>query len=413
MYTSQSRCVGRVILGAFSKTPLKCESMPLTRIQNFRLSPVQKSVTFFSTGKLPQMLKVYETSSLQMRRLSLSSRLSSGLMPKVSKVVPSLSQAQLSALRFKTRKNKKRNQPGKDEWSVVGYSTAESFDMLGLQEGLNEQLIYSELDILEELNGNCIAVTNKYNSDKDDLSKEIFFFKDGNIIFWNVPELERSSVLKFTNRFALQSYEEDLIYEESELMNFSFSSALTKPTLEKGLIMLNPHLETFLLDKYTFSDAIASSVKLGAWEAALDNIIDSIEHISEDLKNNGNVRISSREVLQKSGEILALRHVINLSSDLLDTPDFYWDREGLENLFLATCSHLAVAKRTKIVNEKLNHCLELMELVSTHLSTDHGARLEWIIIVLIFIEICFEVLHLVERKFGGFTVLGGESDSEH
>ena len=40
-------------------------------------------------------------------------------------------------------------------------------------------------------------------------------------------------------------------------------------------------------------------------------------------------------------------------------------------------------------------------------------RLEWIIIVLIFIEICFEVLHLVERKFGGFTILGGESDSEH
>ena len=35
--------------------------------------------------------------------------------------------------------------------------------------------------------------------------------------------------------------------------------------------MLNPHLETFLLDKYTFSDAIASSVKLGAWEAALGN----------------------------------------------------------------------------------------------------------------------------------------------
>ena len=55
-----------------------------------------------------------------------------------------------------------------------------------------------------------------------------------------------------------------------------------------------------------------------------------------------------REVLQKSGEILALRHVINLSSDLLDTPDFYWDREGLENLYLATCSHLSVAKRTKI-----------------------------------------------------------------
>jgi len=411
--TSQARCMGRVLLSAFSKSPLECKKMLVTRVSNLRQSPVQTSLAYFSTRRLPLLLKVYQTSSIQMRQLSLSSRLCNGLMPKVPKAAPSLSQAQLNALRFKTRKNKKRSQPGKDEWSVVGYSIAESFDMLGLQEGLNHQLIYSELDMLEELDGNCIVVTNKYNSDKDDLSKEIFFFKDGNIIFWNVPELERNSVLKFTNKFAIQSYDEDLIYEESELMNFSLSSAITKPALEKGLIMLNPHLETFLLDKYTFSDAIASSVKLGAWESALDKIIDSIEHISEDLKTNGNVRISSREVLQKSGEILALRHVINLSSDLLDTPDFYWDREGLENLFLATCSHLAVAKRTKIVNEKLNHCLELMELVSTHLSTDHGARLEWIIIVLIFIEICFEVLHLVERKFGGFTFLEGDSDSEH
>ena len=37
----------------------------------------------------------------------------------------------------------------------------------------------------------------------------------------------------------------------------------------QGVILLNPNIETFLLDKYTFSDAIASSVKLGAWEAAL------------------------------------------------------------------------------------------------------------------------------------------------
>ena len=122
------------------------------------------------------------------------------------------------------------------------------------------------------------------------------------------------------------------------------------------------------------------------------------------------MKMTRHEVLQKTGEILALRHVINLSSDLLDTPDFYWDREGLENLYMATCSHLAVAKRTKIVNEKLSHCLELMELISTHLSNEHGSRLEWIIIVLIAIEIGFEVLHLVERKYGGLSFLGSQSD---
>ena len=137
----------------------------------------------------------------------------------------------------------------------------------------------------------------------------------------------------------------------------------------------------------------------------LDKLIDSIEHISEDLKKSANVKLSRQQVLQKTGEILALRHLINLSSDLLDAPDFYWDREGLEDLYMATCSHLALQKRTRIVNEKLNHCLEVMDLISTHLSNEHGARLEWIIIVLIAIEICFELLHLVERKLGGFDFL--------
>jgi len=311
----------------------------------------------------------------------------------------SLSQQQLNALRFKTRKSKKKNIPGKGEWSVVGYSVAKSFDMIGLQEGLYEQLIYNQIELEDELNGSCVCVTNKYATDQDELLKEIFFFKDGNVIFWNVPELERNNVIRFLSKHSMEEYDEDIIYEESELMNFTFCDTLNNPVLEKGLIRLNPDLDSFQLDKYTFSDAIASSVNLGTWEAALDKIIDSIEHISEDLKTSAHVKISNRAVLQKSGEILALRHMINFSSDLLDAPDFYWDREGLENLYLATCSHLAVKRRTNIVNEKLNHCLELLDLVSTHQSTEHGARLEWIIIILIAIEIGFEVLHLADKKY--------------
>lgn len=307
-------------------------------------------------------------------------------MPNRNKGIP---QSHLAALRFRARVGKKRTSPGKDDWSVVGYSTANSFDMLGLQDGLQEQLIYKEISLVDELCGQCIYVTNQYHTEADVQSKDIFFFKDGNVVFWNVPELERNSVLKFLANYTVEEYEQDMIYDESEMMNYTLCDAQTA-SLEKGLIRINPSSPSYVLSKYTFSNAIASSVKLGAWEFTLEKIIDSIEHISEDLKKNANVKLTRDEVLQKTGEILALRHVINLSGDLLDTPDFYWDREALENLYLATCNHLAVGKRTKIVNEKLSHCLELMDLISTHLSTEHGARLEWIIIILIAIEICFE-----------------------
>ena len=49
------------------------------------------------------------------------------------------------------------------------------------------------------------------------------------------------------------------------------------------------------------------------------------------------------------------RHQINLYSDLLMTPDFYWDREDLEMLYNTTCNYLDVGRRTKVCHnfEKL------------------------------------------------------------
>ncbi len=79
-------------------------------------------------------------------------------------------------------------------------------------------------------------------------------------------------------------------------------------------------------------------------EATLDRIIDSIEFVAEDLKRGAKIQMTQAEVLKKTGEIFALRHVVNLSSDLLDVPDFYWDREGLEILYQTTCAHLALGK---------------------------------------------------------------------
>ena len=92
-----------------------------------------------------------------------------------------------------------------------------------------------------------------------------------------------------------------------------------------------------------------------------------------------------------------LRHVLNLSSDLLDTPDFYWDREDLESLYHGTCAHLTIGKRTRVMNEKLTHCCELMDLITTTLNDEHHVRLEWFIIILIMIEVGFELMHFLER----------------
>ncbi|TRY76435.1 hypothetical protein TCAL_00050 [Tigriopus californicus] len=277
--------------------------------------------------------------------------------------------------------------------AVVGYSTAGSYDLLTLADRLERQGVYETHYLVDELTAVCLYATAKYKVDPQVRPQEFFFYEHGSVVFWNTPELERESVIQFLRRVSMDPLESAVIFEESEMMQYALTAEPTR--LQRDLIHLNERDSVY--DKYAFSDAIAASVKLGTLESALDRIIDSIEHVSVDLKRGQKISMSRREVLQKTGEIFALKHAVNLAGDLLDTPDFYWDRENLETLYHATCAHLALSKRTRIVNEKLTHCYELMDLITNHLNDAHHTRLEWFIIILIMIEVGFELLHFVER----------------
>lgn len=61
---------------------------------------------------------------------------------------------------------------------------------------------------------------------------------------------------------------------------FSKPSCLDKD----GNFVLSTHKDAHTLDKYTFSNAMILSVKLGIWEASLEKYIDTIESVTEDLK---------------------------------------------------------------------------------------------------------------------------------
>ena len=68
----------------------------------------------------------------------------------------------------------------------------------------------------------------------------------------------------------------------------------------------------------------------------------------QDLKQGTKINMSRADVLRKTGELFALRHLINLSSDLLDTPDFYWEHEEQEELYQKMCSYFSINRRTRV-----------------------------------------------------------------
>ncbi|KAH8304541.1 hypothetical protein KR059_011815 [Drosophila kikkawai] len=298
-----------------------------------------------------------------------------------------------------------------------GYTTAEEYNLEDLQIALRQQNLYETKRFFSTDNldaeQNVLFVAAKYPTGQQ--PREIFFFREGSVVFWNCSDIETNNVLSFLRSFERESYVSALVHGESEVMPYTYipSTAVdvegdlvaessdfnvaSRAFFQNGKFFVTADTDSFLY-KYTFSNAMAQSIKLGIWEATLTRYIDSIEHLTEDLKRGRRLRISRATMLRKTGELFALRHVINLSSDLLDTPDFYWDREELETLYLQVCSYFSTTRRTKVMNEKINHCVELAELVSHNLNDAHHIRLEWMIIILIMVEVGFEILHFVSDE---------------
>ncbi|XP_022059942.1 required for meiotic nuclear division protein 1 homolog [Acanthochromis polyacanthus] len=296
----------------------------------------------------------------------------------------------------RTKQPSRANQPSqsedKDMMQCIAFATADQYHLPTLCHDLINQG-FQEIDLPRDAS-NVLVISTDMAAKPDD-NAQIFFFREGSVVFWNVEEKTLKRVLRILEHHEIQPYEVALVHWENEEINYTVGEGNTK--LERGNFMLSDQMDQqeAVLEKFAFSNALCLSVKLAIWEVALDNFVDSIQSIPEMLKSGKRVKLSSAEVMKKIGELFTLRHCINLRSDLLLTPDFYWDRENLEKLYDKTCQFLSINRRVNVVNEKLEHCTQLTDLMRSHLSEKHSLRLEWMIVILITIEVLFELAKMI------------------
>ncbi|XP_009645242.1 required for meiotic nuclear division protein 1 homolog isoform X2 [Egretta garzetta] len=297
----------------------------------------------------------------------------------------------------RTKQPSRTNQPLLSDMEnlmqCTAFATADEYHLGNLCHDLTSHG-YVEITSLPRDAANVLVIGTE-KSAKDDDPGMIFFFREGAVVFWNVEEKSMKNIMRVLEQHEIQPYEVALVHWENEEMNYRIGEGQSK--LHKGEILLNSELDSdeVVLQKFAFSNALCLSVKLAIWESLLDNFVESIQSIPEILKSRRKVKLSHADVMQKIGELFALRHRINLSSDLLITPDFYWDREKLEELYDKTCQFLNINRRVKVMNEKLQHCMELTDLMRNHLNEKHTLRLEWMIVILITIEVLFELARVV------------------
>ncbi|KAM3595240.1 uncharacterized protein V6R79_020414 [Siganus canaliculatus] len=296
----------------------------------------------------------------------------------------------------RTKQPSRANQPSlgddKDMMQCIAFATADQYHLPTLCHDLIGHG-FQEIDLPRDAS-NVLGISTDMAAKPDD-DALMFFFREGSVVFWNVEEKTMKNVMRILEHHEIQPYEVALVHWENEEINYTVSEGNTK--LERGNFVLSDSMDQYeaVLEKFAFSNALCLSVKLAIWEVSLDNFVESIQSIPETLKAGKRVKLSSAEVMKKIGELFTLRHCINLRSDLLLTPDFYWDRENLEKLYDKTCQFLSINRRVNVVNEKLEHCTQLTDLMRSHLSEKHSLRLEWMIVILITIEVLFELAKMI------------------
>ncbi|XP_024113783.1 required for meiotic nuclear division protein 1 homolog [Oryzias melastigma] len=296
----------------------------------------------------------------------------------------------------RTKQPSRANQPSlkqdEDMMQCIAFATADQYHLPTLCHDLTNHGFH-EIDLPRDAS-NVLVISTDMTAKPDD-DALMFFFREGSVVFWNVEEKTMKQVMRVLEHHEIQPYEVALVHWENEEINYTLGEGNTR--LERGDFLLSVDIDQpeAVLEKFAFSNALCLSVKLAIWEVALDNFVESIQSIPETLKSGKRIRLSSAEVMQKIGELFTLRHCINLRSDLLITPDFYWDRENLEKLYEKTCQFLSINRRVNVVNEKLEHCSQLTDLMRSHLSEKHSLRLEWMIVILITIEVMFELAKMI------------------
>ncbi|KAI4204301.1 MAG: hypothetical protein LQ350_001281 [Teloschistes chrysophthalmus] len=266
---------------------------------------------------------------------------------------------------------------------------------------------------------------------------DVFIFPSGTVVAWDVPD---STMSYFVNRTLLpaaqqshldQLEEEDLEYMEDPTHSSSAikgdtivlgtrtqssppehhqsqntsSSSSSSSLASSSSSNNNPdeiHNTDTTLTKIAFSSGLARSTKLAVLETLLATYLTSTLSIPRVLSaGRGRLPFTRSFILQKTGQLLLLRAQLNLYSELTDSlPDLFWDSKhelGLEGYYDMVGRALDTNVRIKVLNEKMDYAQEIASVLRQQLSEKHGVRLEWIIILLIAVEVGFAVRQEVKE----------------
>lgn len=218
---------------------------------------------------------------------------------------------------------------------------------------------------------------------------ELFVFEFGAVVFWGFSRGEESSMLDIIREFASDPLSGPEFNAGEDDAAFDTSMYIDTINVANDVITIPD--ETTASQRLAVSFALAQSSVLAVLEYRIDDKVEEYKHIPELLAKSGKIHLSEELLGSMLGEVFVIRHDLNLHYDVLDTPDFFWKEFQYQKDYKRIHLYLEMSSRAQVLNTRLDMLRELLRVLQEQMQSFHSLKMEWIVIIAIFLELVFEI----------------------
>lgn len=225
--------------------------------------------------------------------------------------------------------------------------------------------------------------------------QQIMVFAFGSIVFINTPPSDEKLFFEY-----LKTIRDDLVPKNYEIYqdDYELRENAAMPVADENVPLhftdeyaIVPHIEAFHPE--LVSVVIAKSVALETTEAQMEKILDLLENMIDRLEK-AKLRISDRELAKTTAKII--RHEYNTIAYImiLDKPDITWSNSDAALFYEKMAEFFELNDRYQILKEKTHILNVIIDNFSSISHSFRGLFLEWLIIVLILVEVVLMIADL-------------------
>ena len=246
---------------------------------------------------------------------------------------------------------------------VNAYQYAESIDVKTFKSDFTVEVNYSSSDELFF---------------KMEDGRYVYVFKYGVICFLNYDAVKIAEFFKLIKQYSKNPienklFEEFLIETDCKQNSFGYNKVeITKSDSDTlRLIMLN----------------VSHSVALDYYSDQSDILLEGTNHQIQYLENKGKLNISGNNLRRYIGRTLNLKNKISQNLYIFDSPPETWEDENLNKIDIGLKKTFDLQIRYRNIQEDLQIIKENLELFKDLMQYKKSNLLEWIVILLILIEV--------------------------